>query len=81
MNGVPRRRVKNLDRKSQGTKPPVLTKTKPRTRSGCVIARRAAAYPPTELPMKIAGFRFRAVVTSTSTSAKKLAVGSEGDDG
>lgn len=61
--------------KDQCTKPPVLTSTNPATFSGCVIASRAAAKPPTEFPMKTAGGRPRALTMSSRISAKRGAVG------
>lgn len=56
-------------------KPPEFTSTRPATFSGWMMASRAAEKPPAEFPMKTAGGRFRAVTTSSRTSANREAVG------
>ena len=52
-----------------GTNPPVFTNTRPLTNSGRVIASRAAADPPTELPISTISSRFNASTMSSRTSA------------
>ena len=61
-----------------GTNPPVLTRIRPATHSGRLIASRAAANPPTEFPINTARDRPRPSTTSSSTSAKSGALGSMG---
>jgi hypothetical protein len=74
-SGIARRRVKRRILQVISTKPPLLTRTKPLTFSGWVMASLAAEKPPTELPMKIAGGKLRAVTMSSRTSAKRVAAG------
>lgn len=75
IHGILSGRATAFKAKDHGMKPPLLISTRPLTFSGCVIASRAAEKPPTELPMKTAGGRSRAMTRSSRASAKWGAVG------
>jgi hypothetical protein len=79
--GIVKRRANDFVIAFKVIKPPVFTRMRPLTSSGCRIASRAAAYPPTELPMKIAGGRLSDVTMSSRTSPNRSAVGPPSDEG